>query len=138
MVSAVRDGGWVAVAVYPRGGYYDSLRVRIFRGLFRALHPAFGHAPALAYARFAAYVVRPLTRVPLVGRVLRRVVPVVTVPDVRWSVLDTFDSLTPRYQSTHDAAEVREWLRGAGTEDPVSGDWGPTAWHAVRRSVERG
>lgn len=69
---------------------------------------------------------RALGRVPVVGRLLNRVVPVanydgiypLTEPQLlEWALLDTFDMLAPAYDQPQTAATVRRWLEQAGLRD---------------------
>jgi hypothetical protein len=118
--------------VYGKGGYYDFPTVRLWRGLFNRLWPWFGHYPPLAYSYLTAYGLRPLASVPVVGKAVRGLVPFVPLPDVRWSLLDTFDSVTPSFQSAHTADEVDAWMRRCGLEQIEQSSWGSTAFHGVR------
>ena len=61
--------------------------------------------------------------VPLIGRALRRMVPVANFHGVHplspaqlreWALLDTFDWLSPAYDSPQTAATVHQWLERAG------------------------
>jgi ubiquinone/menaquinone biosynthesis C-methylase UbiE/uncharacterized protein YbaR (Trm112 family) len=108
----VKDGGEAAVAVYKKGGYYDYPAVQFWRRTFKILWPLFGHYPPYMYSQvfggmnhFLRKVCRPLSLAT------RLFFPSVTLPDVRWSVLDTFDSITPSYQSAHTVFEMFEWFR---------------------------
>lgn len=67
-----------------------------------------------------------LGRVPLLGRVLSRLVPVANYTGIyplteqqlrEWALLDTFDMLAPAYDSPQTAATVRAWMEGAGMLD---------------------
>ncbi len=67
-----------------------------------------------------------LGRMPGVGRVLRRLVPVADYTGVypltqeqlkEWALLDTFDMLAPLYDSPQSSATLRRWLEGAGLSD---------------------
>jgi 2-polyprenyl-3-methyl-5-hydroxy-6-metoxy-1,4-benzoquinol methylase len=69
---------------------------------------------------------RALARVPVVGKLLKRLVPVVnydgiyplTEPQLlEWGLLDTFDMLAPTYDQPQTAATVRRWLKEAGLCD---------------------
>ena len=66
--------------------------------------------------------------VPVVGRALRRAVPVAdyegTFPldeqqRLEWAVLDTFDWLSPRYDQPQSGDTLRDWAREAGLHDVV-------------------
>jgi hypothetical protein len=65
-------------------------------------------------------------RLPLVGRQLKRVVPVANyVSDLplnerqqlEWSLLDTFDWLSPEYDNPQDRETLRRWMTQAGMEN---------------------
>lgn len=133
LVHCVKSGGWIAMSVYGKGGYYDFPSVRLWRWVFRALRPVFGHYAPLAYTYATTRMLRPLVGVPLIGVALRGLFPFVKLPDIRWSLLDTYDSVTPVYQSAHTANEVREWFRECGLANISASDWGITAYHAVRK-----
>jgi SAM-dependent methyltransferase len=132
MVQAVRAGGWVALSVYGKGTYYDFPTVRMYRGLFRILWPLFRHYPALLYSYFAGYVLRPLVPVPVLGKLVRLFFPVVGLPDVNWSILDTFDSVTPTYQSAHESFEVFQWFKESRLVKIEPSNWGFTAYHGMK------
>lgn len=67
-----------------------------------------------------------LGRVPVAGRLLKRIVPVADYTGIyplsqkqlqEWALLDTFDMLAPTYDNPQSAQTVREWFRRAGLED---------------------
>lgn len=135
MVKTVKPGGWVAVSVYGKGGYYDFPTVSAYRMLFRALWPILRHYPPLYYSYLAAYLLRPLSYVPLLGPFVRAVFPLVRLPDIQWSLLDTFDSVTPTHQSAHESYEVYRWFKECDFIEIEPSNWGFTAYHAVKKSV---
>lgn len=132
MVKTVKPGGWAALAVYGKGTYYDFPTVTLYRNVFRALWPALKHYPPLLYSYAAAHVLAPLSRVPILGQILRGAFPFVRLPDAQWSVLDTFDSVTTSYQSSHESYEVFGWLKQAGLEGIEPSDWGFSSYHAMK------
>lgn len=125
----LRPKGWLAVAVYGKGGYYDFPPVQAWRGLFRLLWPVFGPYPPLMYSYLTVYGLRPLAFVPLLGKAIRVLLPFVKLPDIRWSLLDTFDSVTPSNQSAHFSYEVFQWFRETGFVQIEPSDWGFTSYH---------
>lgn len=129
----LKPGGWFAMSVYGRGGYYDCAAVKFWRRVFKLLWPAFGHYPPLLYAYAMVYGVRPLASIPGVGRVIGAFLPFVNLPDPRWSLLDTFDSVTPSYQSAHTTHEVFQWLKQSGFGNIEPSDWGYTSFRGVRK-----
>ena len=71
--------------------------------------------------------------IPLVGRFLRRVVPVVDYTGVyplsskqleEWALLDTFDMLAPAYDKPQSVSTVTRWFREAGFTDVEVFHWG--------------
>jgi len=73
-----------------------------------------------------------LGRVPLLGRVLKRIVPVADYTGVfplsekqlkEWALLDTFDMLAPTYDNPQSATTVRQWFDEAGLLDVEIGHW---------------
>jgi SAM-dependent methyltransferase len=69
---------------------------------------------------------RALARVPVIGRRLKRIVPVANYfgdlplneqQQMEWSMLDTFDWLSPEFDQPQTPETVRTWLQGAGMSD---------------------
>lgn len=69
---------------------------------------------------------RALGRVPLMGRALKRIVPVADYTGIfslseqqlrEWALLDTFDMLAPAYDNPQTLATVRQWMENAGLVD---------------------
>lgn len=144
MTRAVRDGGWVACCVYPRGGFYDSPSVARFRRAHSRVEKLFGCIPALGYSYLAAYVLAPLLyksrSLPRMDRVVkkieREILPLLNVPDARWRVLDVFDAITPAIATTHTEEEVRGWMTAAGCQEIRTTDWCETSLVGVKGAVQ--
>lgn len=132
MARSLKPEGWLGVCVYQKGSYYDSPLVRLYRKIFNAVEPILGHYPPLLYSYFAAYVLNPLSRLPLIGLIVKATFPFARIPDSRWSLLDTFDSVTPSHQSTHESYEVFRWLKDLGMTGIEPSDWGATSYHAIK------
>lgn len=69
---------------------------------------------------------RLLGRIPMVGRFIKRAVPVVDYSGVyplsgqqivEWALLDTFDMLAPAYDKPQSMATIRNWFGGTGLCD---------------------
>jgi 2-polyprenyl-3-methyl-5-hydroxy-6-metoxy-1,4-benzoquinol methylase len=82
-----------------------------------------------------------LGRVPLVGRGMKRIVPVadytgrypLSAKQLReWALLDTFDMLAPAYDNPQTVRSVRLWFEQAGFDDVEVGHWG----HLTGRGVK--
>jgi len=67
-----------------------------------------------------------LGRIPVVGRVLKRFVPVADYTGIyplsaqqlqEWALLDTFDMLAPEYDNPQTSTTVRRWFEKAGLVD---------------------
>ncbi|MFT3858144.1 MAG: methyltransferase domain-containing protein [Aquabacterium sp.] len=68
-------------------------------------------------------VSQALGKVPLVGRLLQRLVPVADYTGIypltpqqlrEWALLDTFDMLGPQYDSPQSPGTIRRWMTAAG------------------------
>ena len=87
---------------------------------------------------FAQYFVDPVTKEELRLTIEKEDggCPSMILPDTERSLLDTFDSVTPRYQSTHECHEVFAWLKRAGFVDIEPTAWGSTTFHAIKARSE--
>lgn len=74
-----------------------------------------------------------LGRIPLAGRYLKRIVPVVDYTGIyplsarqieEWALLDTFDMLAPAYDNPQSVATVKQWFRQAGFNEVEVFHWG--------------
>jgi SAM-dependent methyltransferase len=83
-----------------------------------------------------------LGRVPLIGRALKRIVPVADYTGRyplndqqlrEWALLDTFDMLAPTYDNPQTTATVRRWFEDAGLTEIEVGHWG----HLVGRGIKQ-
>ncbi len=107
----LRPGGTIAIWVYGMVGpwvkisdCYRKVSVQMPRGLLYALC-------------HLAVPLGPICRIPLLGHVLKTVLPISTHPKAEWRVLDTFDWYAPRYQSKHAYPEIYRWFRSEGLVD---------------------
>jgi len=133
----IRGGGWFGISVYGKDGYYDVRMVQFWRRCFKRLWPLLKHRPPLAYTCLTNYLLRPLVRaMPTLARPLRMGFPFVMLPDRRWSILDTFDSVTPSYQSAHECYEVFRWLKDSSFENIEPTNWGFTSFRGTKGRAE--
>jgi SAM-dependent methyltransferase len=133
MVDCVKPDGWISISVYGRGGYYDNFFVSIYRRIFKALWPVFGHYPPLVYSYFAIYCLRPILRVPILRTLVRPFLtffPFMDIPDTDWSVLNTFDSITPSNQYGFTVYEIFQWFKAAGLKNIEPSNWAGASMHA--------
>jgi len=135
LAHVVRPGGWVALSVYERGGFYDYPSLRRLRALEKRLRPLSGYRFAIGYAAASAFAFGPalglLKRMPAfrpaVDAIERQLLPVLHLPDRRWRQLDIFDAITPEIATTHTRDEVLAWLAGAGCTEVEPTPWGTTS-----------
>lgn len=100
-----------ALSVYAKNSYYDFISVQIWRKFFNFLRPIFGNIPAYFYAQVFGRINYYLCKLSKnLTFPLRLIFPSIVLPDIKWSILDTFDSLTPSYQSTNSLGEVYSWF----------------------------
>jgi SAM-dependent methyltransferase len=125
LVPLVRPAGKLAADVYPK-----LLRNLLWPKYW--LRPVTKRIPKRALLRIVKVMValllpvsRLIGRLPQVGRKLRYAVPVVNYEGVfplddrqlrEWSVLDTYDMLSPAYDSPQTAPTLRQWFGEAGME----------------------
>ena len=129
----LKDPGWFSICVYSKGGYYDFPTVQLWRKLFNVLWKLFGHIPALIYTYCIVYLFWPIARVfPILDKPIRALFPFCNLPDINWSILDTFDSVTPTYQSAHESFEVFSWLKSTGFSQIEPTDWGFTSFRGTK------
>jgi SAM-dependent methyltransferase len=122
----VRPGGWVCADVYPRNpGWYLHWKF-VLRPLTTRLPPETLYRAVRFLAPRLMRVSTPLGRVPRVGALLQRAVPVADhsarlgLPRDRlvdWAILDTFDWLSPAYDRPQTRAALERWVAAAGLED---------------------
>lgn len=142
LVAAPRNGGKLAVDVYPRS--WQSIvsgkdllrpitkrmdRMRLFSVVEKLLVPLLLPVSLL------------VGRAPLIGRKIRRLIPVSNYQGVfplnpnqlrEWAVLDTYDMLAPTYDNPQTPATLREWLTKARLKDIEVEDVG----HLVGRGTK--
>lgn len=119
----LKKGGRLSIRVYGFGarGFYTYPLVRFWRAVFKKIEPLLGHKPALAYSYFfgtLGYVLASIWR-PL-SYPMRSLFPTAYEPDLRWSILDTFDAVTTSYQSGHHPNEVAKWFKESGFKKVIN------------------
>jgi SAM-dependent methyltransferase/uncharacterized protein YbaR (Trm112 family) len=135
MVRATKQGGWVAVSVYTGGGYYGGFITQLYRRFFKALWPILGHYPPLVYSYAVIYLSRPLyweRHIWALASPILGYFPMIQLKDIRWSVLDTFDSVTPSNQNGFSLFEVFGWAREEGLSDIMPSNWGGASFNAKK------
>jgi len=135
----LKQMGWLAISVYGKSGYYKYPNVQAWRRIFAALWPYFGYRPALIYTYLTVSLFGPISALSrTLGRILKIPFPFISMPDKDWSLLDTFDSVTPSYQSGHESYEVFSWFKNAGYREIEPTNWGSTSWRGIKMSATNG
>ncbi len=108
----LKQGGEVAVWVYSNEGVIRKVYNRIseFYRLFTVKLP-FKVLYTLCYVAIPLYY---LKKIPILGKILMVLIPSSTHSGWRWTVLDTFDWYSPRYQWKHSYKEVEQWFKDMG------------------------
>jgi SAM-dependent methyltransferase len=122
-----RPGGWIAADVYRREPYVDRWSAkRLWRPLTTRLPRSWLRRIVEWYVPKWLPIDTRLARVPKVGRFLVALVPCWNYTGLidlerdqlrAWAVLDTFDALSPWYDSPQTIESVREWAGSAGLVD---------------------
>jgi len=108
----LRDGGKIAIWVYPR-----TLRWKYPMSLlYRLVTPRISRDRLLRWCETAVRS-RLIQQPGPIGSVLRRLFQISARGDIDWLVLDAFDWYSPRFQWTHTEAQVEAWFREAGLKD---------------------
>lgn len=137
IVDVVRGSGWLAVSVYGQHGYYTSPIVNLYRRIFKNLWPVFGPYPPLIYSYVTVYIFRTLARIPF-GKyfvyLLKTIFPFIDLPDRNWSVLDTFDSITPSNQFGYSTFEIFDWFKETRKFKTIEpSNWGGTSIWGIKK-----
>ena len=81
------------------------------------------------------YTLGIMIRIPVIkylAILLKEVIPFVALPDIRWTLLDTFDSLTPSNQSGHTNYEVFNWFVDNKIKNIKVSDWFGPCFHGIK------
>ncbi len=138
----LKDGGWMAICVYPKGEFYDYASVARFRKLINWIKPMLGYFPALIYAFFSAYIISPLFWLLRHIQIIRRVIlgiernwlVILPLRDLRWAALDIFDAITPSIARTYTSEEVIDWFTQTGLSNISPSTWCRTSFVGIKRT----
>lgn len=127
LLPALRPGGTISIDVYERTAKLYATPRFWLRLLTRRMPPSSTYSTIeRAVPRLLPVKTWLRQRVPAVGRYMAAMVPVISYEGVlplpteyfvEWSILDTFDSLAPRYERRASARAVRAWFQRAGLAD---------------------
>jgi SAM-dependent methyltransferase len=124
--AVLKGGGAIAVDVYPKL-WTDALWPKYWlRHLTKRLSPETLFERVRTAVRWFWPVSLAVGRIPVIGRKLRYLIPIVNYEGVYplspqqlkdWAVLDTFDMLAPAYDQPQSAEALHAWFQSAGLED---------------------
>jgi ubiquinone/menaquinone biosynthesis C-methylase UbiE/uncharacterized protein YbaR (Trm112 family) len=135
MVRVLKPNGWIAISVYSTGGYYDNFIVNIWRKIFKTLWPIFKQYPALIYTYSVVYLTTLIRKIPVIRTLLNPFlyfIPSIILKDLTWSILNTFDSITPSNQYGFTMYQVFKWFKKANLKDIEPSDWAGASVNAKK------
>jgi SAM-dependent methyltransferase len=122
----LKKEGSFAISLYSAESLYTFISVKIWRKIFTALWPIFGPLPAFVYSQFFGRTTFYIAKLHIfLTYPIRLFFPTAVLPDVRWSVLDTFDKVTTSFQSGHTEKQVISWFESIAFRDITIGNWWP-------------
>ena len=122
----LKKEGAFAISLYSEKSLYTFISVKIWRKIFKVLWPIAGHLPAFLYSKFFGTLTYYISKIHIfLTYPIRIIFPTAVLPDVRWSVLDTFDKITTRFQSGHTEEQVVSWFKSFGFKNITTGKWWP-------------
>lgn len=122
----VKGGGHLCVDFYEKSWKSALLPKYWLRPITKRLPKPFLFSTLESVVPAGLRVSRLVGRVPGIGRLLTRVVPVANYDGIlplnekqhlEWSLLDTFDWLAPEYDQPQTAETVQGWLERSGFKD---------------------
>lgn len=133
--NCLKNDGQLATALYGEKSYYDFPTITLWRNIFNFTWSLFGAIPPLIYTYVFVSIIWPIGKISkYLTYPLRLFFPIANLKDIRWAYLDTFDSITPSYQSTHNAYQIQEYFTEAGFLNGRATNWGSTSYVAKKPS----
>jgi len=132
----LKPRGSISVSVYGRNGYYDDDFVKLYRKVLTFLPAWISQRVAILYSYIVVTLTRPIYKTPLLRKLLRPLLgyfPHIQLPDFKWSILDTFDSITPSYQVGISPYELFNSMTSVGIGEIRPTNWGGTSMKGVRQ-----
>jgi ubiquinone/menaquinone biosynthesis C-methylase UbiE len=108
----LKGGGEIAIWVYSKETLYPRL-MHIFSDFYRI----FTTRMPMKMLWYLSHICVPflyVKKMPFMRAIIDIVLPMGNHPDWRWSVLDTFDWYSPKYQFKHTNKEVEGWFEQVG------------------------
>lgn len=112
VVRHLKAGGVFSVYIY---GKSKGSRRRM-QNLYRKFTPHLPISVLYAFCLLAAPMYY-LYKIPLIGRLLRVLIPMSQQKDYRLRIAETFDEFSPKYAWRHTFPEVHQWFVDVGLKD---------------------
>lgn len=128
------NNSWFAMSVYFKNSQYNAVVTHVWRKIFNSLSGLFGYRPAMIYSYAVVYLLRPFNKIRLLRIALRFVLPNIYLKSIKWSLLDTFDLVTPAYQSGHMPYELFQWFKKIGFKQIEPSNWGLTSIKGIKKN----
>jgi len=138
----LKDGGEIVIDVYNRPWYNPLIPRYVVRFLFgpitRRMKPNTLHKVVERIVLVLLPVKIFLRKIPLIGRYVSYLIPVASLEllpqltkeqRLELSILDTFDMISPRYDTPQRINDVRDWFVEAGLTD-IEIKYGPNGINA--------
>tara|TARA_B100000900_G_C20602402_1_gene726265 strand:- start:4069 stop:5040 length:972 start_codon:yes stop_codon:yes gene_type:complete len=109
----LKKEGSFAVSVYSKNSPYNFINIYVWRKFFNFLKIPFSFYPILIYTYFFVniyYLIAKILKFKYLNIFQLSIFPCFIYRDKNWSFLDTFDSLSPEFASTHSNQEVYNWF----------------------------
>lgn len=135
LVRVTKDGGWVSASVYGTSGYYDNFIVNVWRKIFKFLWPVFKQYPPLIYTYVVVYISTLIYKIPILRTLVRPFLsffPSLILKDIKWSILNTFDSITPSNQYGFTTFQVFQWFKKANLKNIEPSEWAGSSFTAIK------
>ena len=126
LVEYLKPGGSLAIDVYRLKWWtFPFVTQRWVRPITKRIRPATLYRLCERYVKFMWPLARVISKLPY-GRYLNRqllisqymgIYPLSDEMHKEWSILDTFDGLSPRYDKPQSINKVRQWFDAAGLEN---------------------
>ena len=110
----LKSNGYFALAVY-RHGYYSLPTVKILRYVINKLPKKIAFKFAYNYSVFCIDIIDKyfFSKSKFIRKYMRFFIPYIFYQDRDWSILDTFDSITPKYQFTFSKKDMFNWFNSS-------------------------
>jgi SAM-dependent methyltransferase len=102
----VKPGGTLAVWVYRKNTFIQEIVNDILRSITTRL--------PLKLLHYLSYIGVLLGGIPIINKILPRLINFSNHPDWKLRLCDTFDWFSPKYQYHHTVKEVESWFKEAG------------------------